>query len=119
MSTQHDPGGHSSARPVAAQRQPAQDPQKEQPGQAGFGDPDTRGGGGGPTAVRRALVGFGRFWWDFLIGDTPELFVGMLVVLGAGGAMVAVGLRALAWLMVPLLVIAVLTASVMHGRQQR
>jgi len=32
-----------------------------------------------------ALVGFGRFWWDFLIGDTPELFVGVVVVLVAVG----------------------------------
>ncbi len=33
--------------------------------------------------VRRAAVAFGRFWWDFLIGDTPELFVGTLLVVGA------------------------------------
>jgi len=23
---------------------------------------------------------FLHFWWDFLIGDTPELFVGALVI---------------------------------------
>ena len=33
--------------------------------------------------VRRAALAFGRFWWDFLIGDTPELFVGTLLVVGA------------------------------------
>ncbi len=22
------------------------------------------------------------FWWDFLIGDTPEIFIGIVVVLG-------------------------------------
>jgi len=33
--------------------------------------------------VRRAVVAFGRFWWNFLIGDTPELFVGTLLVVGA------------------------------------
>lgn len=27
----------------------------------------------------RFVVAFGRFWWDFLIGDTPELFVGAVV----------------------------------------
>jgi hypothetical protein len=37
------------------------------------------------SLARRALVGFGRFWWDFLIGDTPELFVGVVVVLVAVG----------------------------------
>ena len=25
------------------------------------------------AAIRQGLVGFGHFWWDFLIGDTPEL----------------------------------------------
>lgn len=29
----------------------------------------------------RGLVAFGRFWWDFLVGDTPELFVGVVVAL--------------------------------------
>jgi len=32
-----------------------------------------------PVAVR-AVVAFGRFWWDFLVGDTPELFVGAVAV---------------------------------------
>jgi hypothetical protein len=35
--------------------------------------------------VRRAAVAFGRFWWNFLIGDTPELFIGTLFVVGAAG----------------------------------
>jgi hypothetical protein len=30
----------------------------------------------------RIVKGFGKFWWDFLVGDTPELFVAALVVLG-------------------------------------
>ena len=30
----------------------------------------------------RGLAAFGRFWWEFLIGDTPELFVGVVAVLG-------------------------------------
>ena len=33
-------------------------------------------------AVVRLAVAFGRFWWDFLIGDTPELFVGAAVTVG-------------------------------------
>ena len=28
------------------------------------------------------VVGFARFWWDFLVGDTPELFVAAVVILG-------------------------------------
>ena len=31
----------------------------------------------------RLLKGFGMFWWDFLVGDTPELFVAALVIIGA------------------------------------
>ncbi|MGH9021136.1 MAG: hypothetical protein ACRDV0_08995 [Acidimicrobiales bacterium] len=34
------------------------------------------------TLVARALRGFARFWWDFLIGDTPELFAAALCALG-------------------------------------
>ena len=32
--------------------------------------------------VVRLLKGFGMFWWDFLIGDTPELFVATLAIIG-------------------------------------
>ncbi len=35
------------------------------------------------AAPRRWLVAFGRFWWKFLLGDTPELFVGVIVAVGA------------------------------------
>jgi flagellar biosynthesis protein FliQ len=28
----------------------------------------------------RVVKGFAMFWWDFLVGDTPELFVATLVV---------------------------------------
>jgi hypothetical protein len=33
--------------------------------------------------IKRAVVAFGRFWWDFLVGDTPELFVGTLAIVGS------------------------------------
>jgi hypothetical protein len=35
-----------------------------------------------PVAVR-LIRGFGRFWWDFLVGDTPEIFVAVVVIIGA------------------------------------
>jgi hypothetical protein len=34
------------------------------------------------SLVVRLLKGFGRFWWDFLVGDTPELFIAVLVIIG-------------------------------------
>jgi hypothetical protein len=42
-------------------------------------------------APARWLRVFGAFWWDFLVGDTPELFVGVLVVLGAAALAVHQG----------------------------
>lgn len=30
------------------------------------------------------IKAFGMFWWEFFIGDTPELFVGMLAILAVG-----------------------------------
>jgi hypothetical protein len=38
----------------------------------------------------RYVIAFGRFWYDFLIGDRPELFVGPI----AGLALVAVLIQA-------------------------
>ena len=35
-----------------------------------------------PPIVVRLVKGFGRFWWDFLVGDTPELFVAVVVIIG-------------------------------------
>jgi hypothetical protein len=32
--------------------------------------------------VVRLVKGFGRFWWDFLVGDTPEIFIAVVVILG-------------------------------------
>lgn len=66
--------------------------------------------------VRRYLAAFGRFWWEFLVGDTPELFVGMLAVLALAALLAGTG--AAAWVLVPLAVVAVLTISVARGRAQ-
>jgi hypothetical protein len=32
--------------------------------------------------VVRVVKGFGMFWWDFLVGDTPEIFVAVLAIIG-------------------------------------
>ena len=72
------------------------------------------------AAPLRLLTAFGRFWWEFLIGDTPELFVGVVVVIG----LIAVvclrpGLRTAAALLAPLLVAGVLAASVLRAARRR
>lgn len=72
----------------------------------------------GPV-VRRALVAFGRFWWDFLVGETPELFVGGLIVVGVLVAVVALG--ATHWLgavVAPVAVIVLLATSLARAARQ-
>ncbi len=34
--------------------------------------------------IARWLSAFGMFWWDFLVGDTPELFIGTVGIVGVG-----------------------------------
>jgi len=61
----------------------------------------------------RLLIGFGRFWWDFLVGDTPELFVATLVMLLVTTLLsVVLHLNALSMVVLPLLVIVSLSSSV-------
>jgi hypothetical protein len=39
----------------------------------------------------RYVIGFGRFWYDFLIGDRPELFLGPIVAVAGVGVLVETG----------------------------
>lgn len=59
----------------------------------------------------RWLVAFGRFWWDFVVGDSVALAVGGLVALTVGGILVATGAGSAAQVAVPLAVVATLAAS--------
>lgn len=66
------------------------------------------------SGIGRALGAFGRFWWEFLVGETPELFVGALAVVAAAFALhdhpVAAAVA------VPLVAVGFLLASVWRGR---
>jgi hypothetical protein len=68
------------------------------------------------------VVGFGRFWWDFLVGDTPELFVGVVAALGAVAWLcLDHAARNAAALILPVLVVLLLGWSVRkasHGRRR-
>lgn len=68
------------------------------------------------NAVGRALRTFGVFWFNFLIGDTPEIFVGVLVVIG--GALLLRHDRAAGLVYVIGLVAALLAATVYRGRRR-
>jgi hypothetical protein len=41
--------------------------------------------------MTRFVVGFARFWWDFIVGDDWRIAAGVLVVLGLGALLVAGG----------------------------
>jgi hypothetical protein len=63
--------------------------------------------------VVRLLKGFGMFWWDFLVGDTPELFVAALVIIGvAAWISEALDANTTAVVVLPALVVAALAISV-------
>jgi len=67
--------------------------------------------------VRSGIRSFGHFWWDFLVGDTPELFVAVLAIVG-----VALLLRhhhTAAVIVLPVMTVGSLMASVVRGRRTR
>ena len=55
-------------------------------------------------AVTRFVRGFGRFWYDFVVGDDPKIAVGVAVVLTIGGVLAA-GEQAGNWVPVVLAVL--------------
>jgi hypothetical protein len=65
--------------------------------------------------LRRAVRAFASFWWDFLVGDTPELFVATALIVG-----VALALRHhrdIAIVVLPVLAVAFLLISTLRGRR--
>jgi uncharacterized membrane protein YdjX (TVP38/TMEM64 family) len=69
------------------------------------------------NTIARALTAFGRFWWGFLVGDSPELFVAMLLIVGA--ALALHHHRWVAVVVLPSLVIAAVVLSAFRGRKRR
>jgi hypothetical protein len=67
------------------------------------------------TRLGRAAHSFGSFWWDFLIGDSPELFVAVVVIIVA--ALLLRGHHAAAVVVLPALAVVSLLASVLRGRR--
>jgi hypothetical protein len=68
--------------------------------------------------VLRLLIGFGRFWWDFLIGDTPELFVAALTIIGVIALLSEVaGFNVAAMIALPLLVVVSLGLSLYRAQR--
>ena len=68
------------------------------------------------ATLGRAVVAFGRFWWDFLVGDTPELGLATGVVVAA--AFLSSGERTVGVVLLPLLAAGFLLASTWRGRRR-
>ena len=66
----------------------------------------------------RLLSAFGRFWWEFIVGDTPELAVGVALVVVAAWGLVAAGVP-IGAVLLPVALLLLLTASVWRGRRPR
>jgi len=69
------------------------------------------------TAVSRGLRAFGRFWWDFLVGDTPELFVATLLVVGVAFALASLHVAPV--VIVPGVAVLAVVLSAARGRVRR
>ncbi len=70
------------------------------------------------SLVRRYGSAFGRFWWEFLVGDTPELLLGAAMVVVVGAVLAHQGVaRPVVVAAMPVLVIALLGASVRRAQR--
>lgn len=71
-----------------------------------------------PALALRLVKGFGMFWWDFLVGDTPELFVAAMVIIGVVTLLSVVGhFNTAAMIVLPLLAISALTISLRRAQR--
>jgi hypothetical protein len=60
--------------------------------------------------VTARLAAFGRFWWDFVVGDDPWVALGVVLALAVTGILNAAGVAG--WWLLPVVVPVVLAASV-------
>jgi hypothetical protein len=60
----------------------------------------------------KRLRAFGRFWWDFVVGDDPRAAAGIVVAIGVTAALVAGGVDA--WWLMPIAVACVLSLSLLR-----
>ena len=69
-----------------------------------------------PPLLVRLVKGFARFWWDFLVGDTPEIFVAVLVIIGVIALVSESGhFNVTAVVVLPVLAVLTLAASLLRA----
>ena len=66
--------------------------------------------------ITRAVRAFGHFWWDFLVGDTPELAVATGAIVGL--AFLLDGQRIVGAILLPLMAAGFLFVSTYRGRRR-
>ncbi|MGA7835260.1 MAG: hypothetical protein WCA31_08650 [Acidimicrobiales bacterium] len=66
----------------------------------------------------RWLKSFAMFWWDFLVGDTPEIFVAVVVIIGVVALLSERGhFNAASATVLPLLAVFALGASLWRAQR--
>ena len=60
----------------------------------------------------RWISAFGRFWYDFIVGDSVELAIGGGAVIAVSALLVGLDFDVAAEIMMPVLVVATLAISV-------
>ncbi len=68
----------------------------------------------------RAIVGFGRFWWDFVVGDDWRIAAGVVTSLGVGAVLVSASdaSDAVVSIVVAAGVVAVVAASIVRAARR-
>jgi hypothetical protein len=66
--------------------------------------------------IGKALRAFGQFWWDFLVGDTPELALATGAIVGI--AFLLAGQRWVGAIVLPLMAAGFLFVSTYRGRRR-
>jgi hypothetical protein len=68
------------------------------------------------NVITRGVRAFGHFWWDFLIGDAPELFaatIGIVIL-----ALLLRHHRQAAYIVIPLVTVLILVASTLRAAKR-
>ncbi len=68
--------------------------------------------------IKKTLIAFGMFWWNFLVGDTPELFLAVVAILGVVSIFQS-GHSHVLMIVLPGLVLVALGASVSRAIRKR
>jgi len=70
------------------------------------------------SLVVRLVKGFGMFWWDFLVGDTPEIFVAAVAIIAVVALLSEAGhFNGAAVIALPLLAVLALGVSVRRAQR--